>query len=157
MHFIHLNARSLLPKISELRYLANKQKTAAIISVTETWLDSSVTNSEIKIEGYNIVRRDINRHGGGVCTYIHERYAFYTKEIEQTNTEEESIYGLRYIYQKQSQLSLVPVIVRLTRANMSNCLKRHSHNSDQIVKSLYWETSISASTKRPTLCIKHMT
>ena len=54
MHFIHLNARSLLPKISELRYLANKT-TAAIISVTETWLDSSVTNSEIKIEGYKFV------------------------------------------------------------------------------------------------------
>lgn len=78
MHFIHLNARSLLPKISELRYLANKT-TAAIISVTETWLDSSVTNSEIKIEGYSIVRRDRNRHGGGVCTYIYERYAFTTK------------------------------------------------------------------------------
>lgn len=38
MHFIHLNARSLLPKTSELRYLANKT-TAAIISVTEHGLN----------------------------------------------------------------------------------------------------------------------
>lgn len=155
MHFIHLNARSLLPKISELRYLANKT-TAAITSVTETWLDSSVTNSEIKIEGYNIVRRD--RIAMGVVS-VHTYMRDMPLPLRKSNklTKRSNPYGLRYIYQKQSRLSLVPVVVRLTRAKLSTCLKGHSHNSDQIVKSLYWETSISASTKRPTLCIKYMT
>jgi hypothetical protein len=91
MHYLHLNARSLLPKISELRHIANRTK-AAVISVTETWLDSSVTNSEINIEGCNIVRRDRNRQGGGVCTYINERYAFSTKALDQPDKENESIW-----------------------------------------------------------------
>jgi hypothetical protein len=40
------------------------------IAISETWLDSSVINSEIQIEGYSILRNDRDRHGGGVCTYI---------------------------------------------------------------------------------------
>ena len=50
MHFIHVNARSILPKMSELRIMAKESK-AAVIAISETWLDSSVTNSEIQIEG----------------------------------------------------------------------------------------------------------
>ena len=50
MHFIHVNARSILPKMSELRIMAKESK-AAVIAISEIWLDSSVTNSEIQIEG----------------------------------------------------------------------------------------------------------
>ena len=48
MHFIHVNARSILPKMSELRIMAKESK-AAVIAISETWLDSSVINSEIQI------------------------------------------------------------------------------------------------------------
>jgi hypothetical protein len=58
MHFIHVNARSILPKMSELRIMAKESK-AAVIAISETWLDSSVINSEIQIEGYSIQRRYI--------------------------------------------------------------------------------------------------
>jgi hypothetical protein len=51
MHFIHVNARSILPKMSELRIMAKESK-AAVIAISETWLDSSVINSEIQIEDY---------------------------------------------------------------------------------------------------------
>ena len=33
-------------------------------------LDLSVANHEIKINGYDVVRKDRNRHGGGVVIYI---------------------------------------------------------------------------------------
>jgi hypothetical protein len=36
-----------------------------IISLNETMLDSSISDHEIKINGYDIVRKDRNRHGGG--------------------------------------------------------------------------------------------
>ena len=67
--------RSLLPKITELKYITANTK-AAILSVTETWLDESVSDAEIQILGYNILRRDRNRHGGGVCVYIRSDIAF---------------------------------------------------------------------------------
>ena len=43
LHFIHVKARSLLPKIPELSIIAQKTK-ASIISITESWLDSSITD-----------------------------------------------------------------------------------------------------------------
>ena len=75
LHFIHLNARSLLPKISELKIIACKTK-AAVISVSETWLDNSVTDAEIWIDNYSIVRKDRNRNGGGVCAYVRNDISF---------------------------------------------------------------------------------
>ena len=69
LHFISLNARSLLPKISELRLFAQNAKPATIC-ISETWLDDSITNAEIDLPGYTIERNDRNRHGGGVCLYI---------------------------------------------------------------------------------------
>jgi len=75
LHFIHCNSRSLLPKMTELRIIALRTK-AAVISVTETWLDESVTNSEISIDGYCVVRLDRCRNGGGVCMFIRKDLAF---------------------------------------------------------------------------------
>ena len=65
LHMIHINARSLLPKMSEIRLLATRTK-AAVISITESWLDESVTNAEVNIHDYRVVRSDRNRHGGGI-------------------------------------------------------------------------------------------
>ena len=67
--------RSLLPKIDELRILARDSR-AACICVTETWLDGLVFDSEIHIDNYSVRRKDINRHGGGVCLYIRSDLAF---------------------------------------------------------------------------------
>lgn len=75
LHFIHLNIRSILPKIDELREIAIKTR-AAVFGITETWLDESVFDSEIIIPGYSIVRRDRNREGGGVCLFIRNNLTF---------------------------------------------------------------------------------
>ena len=75
LHFIHLNINSVLPKIEELRQVAKKTK-AAIIGITETKLDSSIFDSEIFLEGYTLLRKDRNRHGGGVACYIRNDVCF---------------------------------------------------------------------------------
>ena len=41
-----------------------------VICFSETKLDSTVTSSEVLIEGYSNIRRDRNRHGGGVACYV---------------------------------------------------------------------------------------
>jgi len=68
LHFIHLNARSLLPKISEIRHFALKTK-AALISITETWHDQTVTDAEIHIQNYSVIRKDRNRRWWSVHVY----------------------------------------------------------------------------------------
>ena len=66
LHLIHININSLLPKIEEFHRIAC-QSNAAVIGISESKLDNSIFNSEIEIYGYNILRFDRNRHGGGVA------------------------------------------------------------------------------------------
>ena len=41
-----------------------------ILTLNETRLDSSILDSEVQIPGYDIIRSDRNRYGGGVAIYI---------------------------------------------------------------------------------------
>ena len=75
LHFIHININSLLPKIEELRRIACQSK-AAVIGISESKLDNSIFDSEIEIDGYNILRFDRNRHGGGVACYVRNDLSF---------------------------------------------------------------------------------
>ena len=75
LHIIHFNARSLLPKLAEVCTLV-AESNAAIVCVTETWLDDSVMDSEIELSGYVVQRKDCERSGGSVCMYIGSDLAF---------------------------------------------------------------------------------
>ena len=75
MGFIGINARSILPKMSEIKKLA-KDSSASVLAVCETWLDGSIGDGEIQVEGYSILRKDRDRHGGGVLLYIKDTVAF---------------------------------------------------------------------------------
>ena len=54
---VHLNARSLLQHIDELRLIFSKVF-PPIIAITETWLDNSIEDSEIAIPNYSVERLD---------------------------------------------------------------------------------------------------
>ena len=82
----HKKILHLLPKIDELKCIANKT-TAIIIGITESKLDHTVPDLEVNIPGYDILRCDRNRNGGGVACYIRKGLCFNTrglncKEIE---------------------------------------------------------------------------
>ena len=80
MHFLHLNVNSLLNKIDEVRQIVNASN-VSIFGLTETKLDSSVYDSEISIDGYTLIRKDRNRHGGGVACYLKNSICFNIKNI----------------------------------------------------------------------------
>ena len=65
---IRLNTCSLLPKLDDLRILAHTTSVAAI-GITELWLAGSVSDAEVEIPGYIIVRYDRSHTGTGVCMY----------------------------------------------------------------------------------------
>jgi exonuclease III len=67
-----LNITSLLKHLDELKILLNYNP-IDVLAINETRLDSSITDCEVFIPGYEIFRRDRNtngRHGGGVCFYV---------------------------------------------------------------------------------------
>ena len=69
LHFLHINVNSLLSKIDELRDVVGHTK-PAILGITESKLDSSVSDQEVNISGYSILRSDRNRYGRGFACYI---------------------------------------------------------------------------------------
>ena len=87
LNFIHLNIRSLLPKIDQLRDLVLKAR-PTVLGLTETWCDDSITVEEISIPEYICVRKDRNREGGGVCMYIRADVAFNIRsDLDQSDKE----------------------------------------------------------------------
>ena len=70
---LYFNVRSLLPKIDNLRLICAVVK-PGIICVVESWLDSSIEDSEISIQGYQVVRLDRTRHGGGLVIYVNSLF-----------------------------------------------------------------------------------
>ena len=86
LHLIHLNINSLLPKIEELRSIA-KSTNAAVIGISESKLDKTIFNAEISIEGYDIIRKDRNRNGGGVACYVRNDICYNSKQVLQDDIE----------------------------------------------------------------------
>ena len=66
---LYFNARSLLPKIDELRALTLVHK-PHLICIVESWLDKQILDCEVCIDNYDIVRHDRNRQGGGVLFFV---------------------------------------------------------------------------------------
>ena len=73
-----LNIASLPAHIDELRLLM-ADKNLDVLAINETRLSDSIDDSCIHIQGYDIVRRDRNRNGGGVCLYIRSSINFKTR------------------------------------------------------------------------------
>ena len=69
LRICHLNVRSLVNKIDEIRVFCETHN-PHVLSLNETWLDSSINDGEIQLHGYSLVRRDISRRKGGVLLYV---------------------------------------------------------------------------------------
>ena len=67
-----LNIRGLLNKIDEMRTIVTECNFDVMGILCETFLDDNIADNEICIEGYTIVKKNRNRHGGGVILYIKE-------------------------------------------------------------------------------------
>ena len=75
LHFVHLNCNSLCSKIEEIRELVLHSK-PHVICFSESKLDETVTDAEVKLDDYNILRQDRTRQGGGVACFIHKDVNF---------------------------------------------------------------------------------
>ena len=81
----HMNVQSLIPCLDEIKIWL-KENPYDVFTLSETWLDSTIHDSELKIPGYVIERTDRNRHGGGVAIYIKDDINYIRRcDIENIN------------------------------------------------------------------------
>ena len=70
-----LDINSILPKIDQLRSLLINSN-ISVLGITKTKLDNTANNEEVDIDGYNLIRSDRNRKGGGITYYIKSSISF---------------------------------------------------------------------------------
>ena len=70
-NIMSVNVFSLLGCLDQLKILIEEEK-PHVIGINETKIDSDISDTDIQIEGYEVVRRDRNKWGGGVALYIHK-------------------------------------------------------------------------------------
>ena len=70
------NVRSLPNKLDTIIHETNNIK-PDVMNISESWLHPNIDDSEVSIQGYNLVRQDRGFHndgkikrGGGLCTYL---------------------------------------------------------------------------------------
>jgi len=78
LKILYFNARSLLPKFDELVLVVHTH-VPDVVCITESWLCPEIQESEVSLPGYQQLRLDRGRHGGGVIMYI--SYKFTVKRL----------------------------------------------------------------------------
>ena len=70
-----LNVNRLLPKLDQIRIFCEAGN-LDVLAVNETKLDSQIGDNEIQMNGYDIIRKDRNKFGGGVCLNIKNKFNY---------------------------------------------------------------------------------
>ena len=87
-----LNARSIVNKKNELN-ITVEDIDPHIISITESWANTDITDAEFGLTGYVMFRRDrIGRRGGGVILYIIESIQAYEIKLEREADCDEAVW-----------------------------------------------------------------
>ena len=62
------------------------------MALSETWLDDSISDTELALENYNLFRKERNRHGGGVAVYV--RSPLTVSSLDSVKSTESSFESL---------------------------------------------------------------
>lgn len=69
LHITHLNIHYLYPKLDEIKILLHTQTNIDILCLCETFLHEEFSDNELRINNYNLIRKDRQSHGGGLLIY----------------------------------------------------------------------------------------
>ena len=107
---MHINCRSLLPKLGEIRDLLALLP-VSILALTETWLDGS-SDDAIKVPGYQFVHKPRGGHGGRVAFLIKDDISFQLLDHSKHNLPSSSYEGLFISVSHKRGTTLMGVIYR---------------------------------------------
>ena len=72
LNIMHLNIHYLYSKLDKLKILLSQTNEIDVICLCETFLNENFSNEEIKLENYQLFRRDRETNGGGLVVYVKE-------------------------------------------------------------------------------------
>ena len=98
----------------------------------ETFIDNNVADNEISIDGYSIVKKNRNRHGGGVLLYVKDGID-YSEITELASEQVESVWR-KLMYKKETLM--LGVVHRPPSSNNDyfNCVLNqidHAHSLNE--------------------------
>ena len=70
-----LNVNGLMKHIEEIRVMLINYP-FDILAISETKIDSTISDSEIHINGYTIIKKDRTKNGGGIAFYIKDTLSY---------------------------------------------------------------------------------
>ena len=111
-----------------LKELVNTNK-IDVLTISETWLNTTMTNKELEIEGFKLHRLDrLHKKGGGVCPYARKNIkSSLMKELTQISDTSFHQLWMNLQYKKLSHyrsvsltvVLIVPLIALKTFSNPS--------------------------------------
>ena len=92
LHICNLNIRHIVPKIDEIRILLSNEKCPDILGMCETFLKKNNPDSQLCVDGFNIIRKDRSdveeKSGGGLLIYYKQSvHLIRRKDLEISNIE----------------------------------------------------------------------
>ena len=107
----HLNINSIAGfKFGELKSFTSEDL-FDIIVLSETKIDDGFPNSQFYINGYKMLRKDRNRHGGGLLIYVRRELTMCRlRDYECKNIE-----PLHLVYSKGKQRKRLLLLLRIDR------------------------------------------
>ena len=119
LKIIHMNIRSLLPKIDQIRTLLINSKIDIII-LSETWLNASIDSQMVNIPGYSLIRHDRSfgsksktKRGGGLSIYMNEALSSDLKILKDLNSSNKNLESLWLkIQRKQAKNIILSAVYR---------------------------------------------
>ena len=97
LKLVHLNVRSLLKKMDQVRLLLRDSE-VDILSISETWLKTHLHSNLVSIQGYKLYRQDRalgplrkKKRGGGLITYIADKHASMCESLQDMDRSDETI------------------------------------------------------------------
>ncbi len=127
-----------------------------IIVISERWLNKSINDNVISIDGYNINRADRLKRGGGVVVY--SKCKFHTEVLVKKSIPNQfEILALQIELSKGCYITVVgryrpPSAAKETLSSLSNILSKLSDSEIAFCGDLNWDWQSPASDEFKTYC-----
>ena len=152
-----LNINSLTKHIDELRIFV-ADKPFDVLAINETKLDETISDEQISLAEYSCLRKDRNKHGGGVCLFIRKSIT----HSRQFKTESENLEMLSIeVKNKNCKPFLITTWYRPPKAS-DDCFESFENYlkiADSKYKEIYilGDLNCNSLTNNPTSSLEHHT
>ena len=132
LNIMHLNIHYLYSKLDELKILLNQTKEIDIICLCETFLNEEFSNEEVRLENYQLFRKDRKTNGGGLVIYVKDSLRCFLREDLQVEGVESIWLEVKHKAQKSFLLGYT------YRPPSSN--QRWMNDFEEILERVYTES-----------------